>query len=86
MFPSWRMKLGEARRALRSGELDRASAIVQQDELKEFRQARELSVELAQCFADRARGRLLDGHSSAGWRDVQQADNHQLKWCDSLHR
>ena len=73
MFPSWRMKLGEARRALRSGELDRASAIVQQDELKEFRQARELSVELAQRFADRARGRLLDGHSSAGWRDVQQA-------------
>lgn len=74
MFPSWRMQLGEARRALRSGELDRACAIVQREELKDFRQARELSAELADRFAERARGRMLDGHSSAGWHDMQLAE------------
>jgi hypothetical protein len=73
MFPSWRMQLGEARRALRSGELDRACAIVQRDDLKEFRQARELSAELADLFAERARGRMREGHSSAGWKDIQLA-------------
>ncbi len=73
MFPSWRIQLGEARRALRSSALDRAGAIVQRDDLKEFRQTQELSAELAEQFAKRARGRMRDGHSSAGWHDMQLA-------------
>ena len=73
MLPSWRRRLGEARRALRDGQLDRACAIVGENDLKDFRQARELSAELVQHVAERARGRIEAGHSTAGWRDVELA-------------
>lgn len=69
------MQLGEARRALKEGQLDRACAIVQQEELRDFRQARELSAELAGRVAQRARGRLAAGRSNAGWNDLQLAEH-----------
>ena len=74
MLPAWRKQLGEARRAMREGQLDRACAIVAQEELKDFRQARELSAELAKRIAERARGRMEAGYSTAGWRDVELAE------------
>ncbi|MCO6044967.1 FHA domain-containing protein [Aeoliella sp. ICT_H6.2] len=80
MFPSWRMQLGEARRALKEGQLDRACAIVQREELREFRQARELSAELAGRVAQRARGRLAAGRSNAGWNDLELAEH--VAGCD----
>lgn len=73
MFPSWRMQLGEARRALRAGRLDQACAIVARDSLQEFRQTRELSAELVEHVAQRAEDRLAAGHSSAGWNDLRLA-------------
>lgn len=74
MFPSWRIELGEARRALKAGQLDRACAIVDQESLREFRQARELSCELAGRVASRAESRMAMGQSSAGWHDLELAD------------
>ncbi len=76
------MQLGEARRALKEGQLDRACAIVQQEELREFRQARELSAKLAGIVAQRARGRLAAGRSNAGWNDLQLAEH--VAGCDRL--
>ena len=73
MFPSWRIRLHEARRALDRGQLDQASQIVADRELREFRQAKELSAEIATGIVERARGRIEAGQTSAGWRDVELA-------------
>jgi hypothetical protein len=67
------MQLGEARRAIKAGQLDRACAIVEQKEIRDFRQARELSAELAGRVAQRARGRFEAGYSRAGWNDLELA-------------
>lgn len=74
MFPSWRIELGEARRALKAGQLDRACAIVGQESLRGFRQTRELTCELAGRVANRAQSRLAMGQSTAGWRDLELAE------------
>lgn len=73
MYPSWRMQLGQARRALRAGQLDQACAIVGRDSVRDFRQIRELSAELADQIAQRGQQRLMAGHSSAGWNDLKLA-------------
>lgn len=79
MFPSWRMQLRDARRALREGRLDRACAVLSQDNLREFRQAQELSAKLADKFTDRARKRMLAGQTSAGWNDLAFAERFELE-------
>jgi len=77
VFPNWRLQLRDARRALREGRLDRACVVLSQDDLCEFRQAKELSAKLATKFADRAREKMLSGQTSAGWRDLAMAERFE---------
>lgn len=77
MFPNWRLQLRDARRALREGRLDRACVVLSQDDLSEFRQAKELSAKLAAKFADRAREKMLAGQTAAGWRDLALAERFE---------
>lgn len=74
MFPTWRMHLREACEALKGGRLDRACQVLADRELSEFRQARELSAQVAARFLQRAAGRLASGESAAGWHDLALAE------------
>ena len=73
MFPAWRLKLREARLALGAGRWDAAAELLVSPSLCEFRQAQELSHDLATRLVDRADARIAQGQSAAGWNDYQQA-------------
>jgi len=73
MFPSWRIKIREARRALDAGRCDEASKLLQRESVREFLPAKRLSEEVATQLADRAQKRLVAGESSAGWQDLNLA-------------
>jgi hypothetical protein len=74
MFPSWRLHLHEARTALNQGRLDRACQVLARGEVRGFRQTEELTGEVAARFVARARQRLEDGDTRAGWHDLQLAE------------
>src|SRR5262245_46093234 len=74
MFQAWRMQLKEARVAWQNGRYDDAGAILTMDSLRDFLPAKQLAREVAGKIVERAGARLLGGDSSAGWRDLQQAD------------
>ncbi len=73
MFPSWRIKIREARRALEAGRPDEASELLRRESVREFLPAKRLSEEVASQLADRAQRRLVAGESSAGWQDLHLA-------------
>ena len=73
MIPNWRMRLQEARRAFKEGRLEQASRIVSERQLRDFRQARELSAQIADEVALRAHDKFEAGQSTAGWRDMELA-------------
>lgn len=73
MFQGWRLKLREAEEALRHGRLEEAGQLLCQGELREFLPGKRLGMQVAQHMAERARRRLVDGNTSAGWRDLEQA-------------
>ena len=73
MFPSWRIKIRAARRALEAGRPDEASELLQRESVREFLPAKRLSQEVASQLVDRAQRRLAAGESSAGWQDLYLA-------------
>jgi hypothetical protein len=74
MFQAWRMQLKEARVACQNGRYDEAGAILTMDTLRDFLPAKQLARDVAGKIVERAGSRFLSGDSSAGWRDLQQAD------------
>lgn len=75
MFQGWRIKIREAEEAYRAGRLDDAGRLLAQGDLRDFLPGRRLSEKVAHGIAERARSRLLDGDTSAGWRDLESARN-----------
>jgi len=73
MFPMWRLQLRDARRAVADGRWDEAAELLSRDSLREFLPVKQLSQELAGRFVERARTRMADGQSHAGWRDLNLA-------------
>ncbi len=73
MFPSWRMKIWDARRALKAGRWDEATALLQQESVRDFLPAKRLSQEVATLLAERAQQRIEANESSAGWQDMRLA-------------
>ncbi|HEX2476881.1 MAG TPA: FHA domain-containing protein [Lacipirellulaceae bacterium] len=74
MFPTWRLRLREARIALRSGRYDEASALLAADTLRDFLPAKKLAQNVAEKMLERAGERFAHGDSTAGWRDLATAD------------
>lgn len=74
MFPTWRLRLREARVAWQSGRYDDASRVLADDSLREFLPAKRLAREVAGKIVERARDRFALGDSAAGWRDLVTAD------------
>ncbi|RIK79580.1 MAG: hypothetical protein DCC67_10260 [Planctomycetota bacterium] len=73
MFPAWRLQLWKARLAVEEGKWDEATRLLTQDSLREFWPAKKLSQELAARLLERARQRIEQGQSSAGWCDLERA-------------
>ncbi len=73
MFPSWRLKIRDARRALKAGRWDEAARLLEQPSLREFWPARKPASQLAGQLLQRARDHITRGDTSAGWHDLQQA-------------
>ncbi len=74
MFPTWRLRLREARVAWQSGRYDDASRVLADESLREFLPAKRLARDVAGKMVERARDRFALGDTSAGWQDLQVAD------------
>ncbi len=74
MFPTWRIRLREARLACQNGRYDEASQVLADDKLREFLPAKQLAEQVAGKMLERASGRFALGDSVAGWRDLNAAD------------
>ena len=74
MFPTWRLRLREARVAAQSGRYDDASRVLSDESLREFLPAKRLAQGVAEKMVERARDRFALGDTSAGWQDLQVAD------------
>jgi hypothetical protein len=74
MFPTWRLRLREARVAWQSGRYDDASRVLADESLREFLPAKRLARDVAGKMVERARNRFASGDTSAGWQDLQVAD------------
>ena len=73
MFPTWRLKIWDARRALEAGQWEEASALLQEESVRDFLPAKRLSQEVASRLAHRAENRINADESSAGWKDLRLA-------------
>jgi len=73
MFQSWRLQLREAEEAFRAGRLDEAERLLREGGLRQYLPGKRLSAKVAEHIARRGRQHVLDGESSAGWRDLQAA-------------
>ena len=73
MFPTWRLKVRDARRALEAGRWDEAARLLEQQSLREFWPAKKLASQLAEQLLQRAGNHIAAGDSLAGWHDLQQA-------------
>jgi tetratricopeptide (TPR) repeat protein len=73
MFPAWRLQLREARLAVADGRWDEAAELLASESLREFYPAKQLSQKLAAQLAERAKQRMAQGQSTAGWRDLDRA-------------
>ena len=74
MFPTWRLRLREARVAAQSGRYDDATRVLSDESLREFLPAKRLARDVAEKMVERARNRFDLGDTSAGWQDLQAAD------------
>ena len=74
MFPTWRLKLREARVAARDGRYDEAIALLEGGSLREFLPAKELAHDVAGKIVKRAEAQLKQGDSAAAWQDLAMAD------------
>src|SRR3954466_3521721 len=73
MFPTWRLRLREARVAVDSGRYDDASRVLADESLREFLPAKRLARDVADKIVERARDRFAVGDSIAGWKDLLTA-------------
>jgi hypothetical protein len=73
MFPAWRLQLREARLAVADGRWDEAAEMLASESLRDFWPAKQLSQKLAAQLAERAKQRIENGQSTAGWRDLDKA-------------
>jgi hypothetical protein len=73
MFLGWRVKLREAQLAYRRDQLDEASRLLADKELRDFLPAKRLMVKVAGQLARRAQSRIDGGQTLAGWRDLGAA-------------
>ena len=74
MFPSWRIKLREAKTACKLGRLDEADALLNQGSLHEYLPAKKLSAKVAEGIVERAKDHLNAGESAACWNDLTKAE------------
>jgi hypothetical protein len=74
MFPTWRLRLREARLAWRNGRYDEAGALLVAESLRDFLPAKKLARDVAEQILKRAGERFAHGDSAAGWRDLATAD------------
>jgi hypothetical protein len=74
MFPTWRLRLREARVAWQNGRFDEASTLLTAESLREFLPAKRLARDVAAKMIQRAGERLAHGDSAAGWQDLATAD------------
>jgi tetratricopeptide (TPR) repeat protein len=75
MFQGWRIQLREAENAFEQGRLDEASRVIAQNRLNQYLPGAQLANQVADRLAERAKRFLAGGETSAGWRDVQTAEN-----------
>lgn len=73
MFPTWRLRLREARMAWQSGRFDDASALLLTESLRDFLPAKRLAQGVAAKIVERAQDRFRRGNSLAGWQDLSTA-------------
>ena len=76
MFPTWRLRLREARVAWQSGRYDEASNLLASESLRDFLPAKRLARDVAEKIVERAGERFACGDSTAGWQDLATA--HRL--------
>jgi FHA domain len=74
MFPTWRLRLREARVAWRSGRYDEAGVLLAAESLRDFLPAKKLARDVAEKILERAAERFAQGDSMGGWRDLTTAD------------
>lgn len=74
MFPTWRLRLREARVACQNGRYDEASAMLADEKLREFLPAKQLAQQVAGKLLERASSRFALGDTAAGWQDLNTAD------------
>src|SRR5262245_9396617 len=74
MFPTWRMKLRDARTACQLGRYEEAGVMLADEKLREFLPAKQLAQQVADKMLERAGNRFALGDSTAGWRDLNTAD------------
>jgi hypothetical protein len=75
MFQGWRLQLREAEEAFEQGRLDEAGRLLAQNRLDQYLPGARLANKVAERLAERARRNLAGGETSAGWRDLQAAEN-----------
>jgi hypothetical protein len=73
MFPTWRLKLREARLAYQGGRYEEAGELLKQSDVCEFLPAKQLASDVAAKFIARAQGRITDGDTAGGWQDLVTA-------------
>ncbi len=73
MFNGWRSKLREAQAAFRNGQLDEASRLLRDTDLRDFLPAKRLLAQVAGKIAQRGETRMAGGQTSAGWHDLEDA-------------
>jgi hypothetical protein len=74
MFPTWRLRLREARLAVEHGRYDEAGRMLTRASLRDFLPAKRLSQIVAGRMVERASEQFARGDSVAGWRDLATAD------------
>ncbi len=73
MFQGWRFKLREAEEASDQGQLDEACRLLSEGDLRQYLPGKRLSTKVAGQLAQRARRKVIQGDSAAGWHDLQAA-------------
>jgi hypothetical protein len=74
MFPTWRLRLREARVAVTNGRYDDAGTMLLAASLRDFLPAKQLAQQVAAKMVERSDECFRRGDSAAGWRDLAKAD------------
>lgn len=74
MFAEWRQTLRRAEHALEQGQLDQAEKLATAPDVRSYRQARVLGVQIAEAFTARAAEQINQGDSRRAWEDLARAE------------